>query len=378
MKHSWLSRRLSVLLIFLSLGLSAISAKDFVVVIDPGHGGADIGAPGKTAREKDINLSVALKLGNLIKENMAGVKVVYTRSTDVFVTLQNRAKIANNANGDLFISIHVNSIDRKNPNRKTIAGASTYTLGLHRSDDNLEVAKRENSVILLEEDYTTHYEQFNPSSPESYIIFDFMQSKYMEQSINFASEIQREFVTTAGRKDKGVRQAGFLVLVKTSMPSVLVELDFICNPTQEKFLASATGQQKLARSIYNAFVKYKGDYDRKQQGRSGVPSVTTTPTKTPVEPEAASATSVASSEQEDDSQAIYYKIQFMTTPQKLADGSREFKGLSPVECYYEGGRYKYTYGKSTNRSELQKQLKRVKALFKDAFIIRMQDGKRLK
>ncbi len=382
MKHSWIGRRLSLLLVVLCMGLSTLSAKDFVVVIDPGHGGTDIGAPGKTAREKDINLSVALKLGKLIEDNMTGVKVVYTRSTDVFVTLQNRAKIANRANGDLFISIHVNSIDRKNPKRKTIAGASTYALGRQRSDDNLEVAKRENSVILLEEDYSTHYEQFNPSSPESYIIFDFMQSKYMEQSINFASEIQREFVSTAGRIDKGVRQAGFLVLVNTSMPSVLVELDFICNPTQEKFLASAAGQQKMAKSIYNAFVKYKGDYDRKQQGRQGDSAPTTIETKpaTPVVSTASETPVVESTpiEQVDDSQVTYYKIQFMTTPKKLASGSREFKGLSPVECYYEGGKYKYTYGKSTDREELQQQLKRVKTLFKDAFIIRMRDGKRVK
>ncbi len=373
MKYSWFSRRFCSLLILLCIGLSTLWAKDFVVVIDPGHGGTDIGAPGKISREKDINLSVALKLGNLIKENMEGVKVVYTRSTDVFVTLQNRARIANQANGDLFISIHVNSIDRKNPKRTTIAGASTYTLGLHRSDDNLEVAKRENSVILLEEDYSTHYEQFNPSSPESYIIFDFMQSKYMEQSINFASEIQREFVSTAGRIDKGVRQAGFLVLVKTSMPSVLVELDFICNPTQEKFLASTSGQQQMARSIYNAFVKYKADYDRKQPGGNAAQVASTVSTVS-----STSAPKVEQNEQKDDPQVTYYKIQFMTAPQKLESGSREFKGLSPVECYFEGDRYKYTYGKSTERTELQQQLKSVKRLFKDAFIIRMRDGKRVK
>ena len=213
-------------------------AKDFVLVIDAGHGGHDSGALGAHAKEKNINLGVALKLGKMVKENIPGVKVVYTRKNDTFLTLQERADVANKAGGDLFISIHTNSVDRKSPNRKSVNGASTYTLGLHRTRENLEVAKRENSVILLEKDFSTRYEGFDPNSSESYIIFEFQQDKHMEQSVNFASDIQRQFRSVAGRADKGVRQAGFWVLAKTSMPSVLVELDFICNPKVENFLSS--------------------------------------------------------------------------------------------------------------------------------------------
>ena len=255
MKHTYRFTRLLSLVFALFLGLSVASAKDFVLVIDAGHGGRDAGALGNRAKEKDINLGVALKLGRMVANNVPGVKVVYTRDKDVYLTLQERANKANRVEGDLFISIHTNSIDKKSPNRKTVAGASTWTLGLHRSKENLEVAKRENSVIYLESDFSTRYEGFDPNSTESYIIFEFMQYKHMEQSINFASDIQHEFVSVANRVDRGVRQAGFWVLAKTSMPAVLVELDFICNPTQERFLTSESGQTKMAQAIYNAFVK---------------------------------------------------------------------------------------------------------------------------
>ncbi len=240
-----------------------MSAKDFTVVIDPGHGGKDYGALGTTAFEKNINLNVALKLGDLIKSKMDNVKVVYTRDGDYYLTLQERADIANKASGDLFISIHTNSIDKKSKNRTTIKGAATYTLGLHRSEENLEVAKRENSVIALEKDYTTTYQGFDPNSTESYIIFEIFQNVHMDQSIDFAKNVQSEFVRTAGRTDNGVRQAGFWVLAKTSMPAVLVELDFICNPTQESFLSSDEGQEKMAKAIFNAFCDYKKNCDRK-------------------------------------------------------------------------------------------------------------------
>ena len=378
MKYSSFSRRVCSVFFAFLIGLSVLSAKDFVVVIDAGHGGRDAGALGNRAKEKDINLGVALKLGRLIRNNVQGVKVVYTRDKDVYLTLQERANIANRVEGDLFISIHTNSIDKKSPNRKTVAGASTWTLGLHRSKENLEVAKRENSVIYLENDFSTRYEGFDPNSTESYIIFEFMQYKHMEQSINFASDIQHEFVSEAGRVDRGVRQAGFWVLAKTSMPAVLVELDFICNPTQEKFLSSESGQTKMARAIYNAFVKYKSDYDRKQNvGKSvDIPSASSASASKGDSPAESSASKV--SEQDDPSGVTYYKVQFMALPRKLPANSREFKGLSPVEYYREDGMYKYTYGKSTDRDEIQKQYKRVKSLFRDAFVIKIRDGKRVK
>ena len=378
MRYSSFSRRVCSVFFAFLIGLSVLSAKDFVVVIDAGHGGRDAGALGNRAKEKDINLGVALKLGRLIRNNVQGVKVVYTRDKDVYLTLQERANIANRVEGDLFISIHTNSIDKKSPNRKTVAGASTWTLGLHRSKENLEVAKRENSVIYLENDFSTRYEGFDPNSTESYIIFEFMQYKHMEQSINFASDIQHEFVSEAGRVDRGVRQAGFWVLAKTSMPAVLVELDFICNPTQEKFLSSESGQTKMARAIYNAFVKYKSDYDRKQNvGKSvDIPSASSASASKGDSPAESSASKV--SEQDDPSGVTYYKVQFMALPRKLPANSREIKGLSPVEYYREDGMYKYTYGKSTDRDEIQKQYKRVKSLFRDAFVIKIRDGKRVK
>lgn len=258
-----------MLLIFCLLG-SVLQAKSptgdkplFTVVIDAGHGGKDTGCVGRTTKEKDVNLSVAKLLGAKITEKYGNeVKVVYTRQTDRFVELQKRADIANDANGDLFISIHVNSVDRRARNRRTIHGASVYTCGLHKSESNLEVAMRENAAIELEPDFTEAYQGFDPSSSESYIIFELTQSRHMAKSIEFASLAQDRLVKTAGRADKDVRQAGFLVLWATSMPSVLVELDFMCNPTQEAFLASKNGQQKCATALYEAFCSY---YDKEKK-----------------------------------------------------------------------------------------------------------------
>ena len=237
--------------LIMSLGLQA-----FTIVIDAGHGGKDAGAVGRTSKEKDINLAVALELGRLIEKNHTDVKVVYTRKTDVFVELNERANIANKAKADLFISIHTNSTAAKVGPQ----GTETYTLGMHRAADNLAVAKRENSVITLESNYEERYEGFDPSSSESYIIFELMQDKYMEQSVELARNIQQEFKQTGKRADKGVHQAGFLVLRATGMPSALVELGYINNPTEEQYLKSQAGRQTLARCIYNGFVKYKKAY----------------------------------------------------------------------------------------------------------------------
>ena len=214
-----------------------------------------MGAVGRISREKDINLKVALALGNLIKKNYPGIKVVYTRSNDSFVELGRRATIANKAKADLFISIHTNSTaaGRKGT---TAQGTETYTLGMHHAADNLAVAKRENSVITLETNYKQTYEDFDPNSSESYIIFEFMQDQYMASSVDFARMVQKQFATTAKRVNKGVHQAGFLVLREVSMPSVLIELGFINNRQEEKFLASEWGQKQLAKSIYNAFQAY--------------------------------------------------------------------------------------------------------------------------
>ncbi|MCR4994236.1 MAG: N-acetylmuramoyl-L-alanine amidase [Bacteroidales bacterium] len=224
----------------------------FTIVLDAGHGGKDPGALGKRGREKNINLDVTLAVGRLIEQNLKGVKVVYTRKTDVFVELNERAAIANRAKADLFVSIHTNAL----PGGKQGRGSETYTLGMHRAADNLDVAKRENEAIMLEKDYENRYEGFDPKSAESYIIFEFMQDKYMEQSVKLATLIQRQF-RVAGRPDKGVHQAGFLVLRATSMPSCLVELGYITTANEENYLLSRQGIEQLANSIYQAIKKYK-------------------------------------------------------------------------------------------------------------------------
>lgn len=251
-----------ITVLFLVACTTVYAADDkFVVVIDAGHGGKDGGAIRDTYKEKEINLGVALALGKLIEANMPDVRVVFTRKTDVFVDLYKRADIANKAKANLFISIHTNSTAAK---VTTASGADTYILGLARSEENLAVAKRENSVILLEDNYTKRYEGFDPNSPESNIIFEFMTDKYMEQSLQFASFVQSGFSGVARRVDRGVLQAGFLVLRESGMPSVLIELGFINNPTEAKYLTSSTGQRNMASAIFSGLEKYKKEFDKKQ------------------------------------------------------------------------------------------------------------------
>ncbi len=346
------------------------AAEEFVVIIDPGHGGKDYGALGAISREKDINLAVAKLLGEKIEQEMSDTRIVFTRKDDRFLTLKERANIANKANGDLFISIHTNSIAKKAKNRKTIAGASTYTLGLHRSAENLEVAKRENSVMVLEPDYSTTYSGFDPNSTESYIIFELSQNKHMEQSIQFAQEVQKEFASTAGRKDKGVKQAGFWVLMATSMPAVLVELDFICNPTQEKFLASEDGQEKLATALFNALNSYRGNGTKQLHPNSTDDNKQPDTQIKPEEPNKKEETKTENAE-------IVYKVQFLTSSTKIGKGSKKFKKLSPVEYYYDKGVYKYTYGAETSWDKISKKLKKAKSKFPEAFIIKTRGGKRI-
>lgn len=232
----------------------------FTVVIDAGHGGHDHGAVDNGAREKDINLAVAKKLAEQIKKKIKNVKVVMTRDDDTFITLQERANIANRNKGNLFISIHTNSVDKKNPNRRSVSGASVYALGAQKDANNLKVAQRENSVIELEDNYHQKYSGFDPSKDESYIIFEMAQKKTLGQSLKFADKAQKELVSTAERKDRGVKQAGFWVLWATSMPSVLVELDFICNPAEAEFLTSSKGTDLLATALANATKSYVESY----------------------------------------------------------------------------------------------------------------------
>lgn len=226
------------------------------VVIDAGHGGKDPGALGKKAREKDIALKVALQVGKLIKKRFPEVKVYYTRTTDKFVELQERAAIANRNRADLFISIHCNA-----NNEKSIYGTETYTMGLHTSDGNLEVAKRENSVILLEDNHEKKYGGYDPDSPMSHILFANYQNAYIENSLRFASLVETQFDKRASRKSRGVKQAGFIVLWQTTMPSALVEIGYLSNAKEEKYLTSAEGQETISNSIARAFAQYKEDME---------------------------------------------------------------------------------------------------------------------
>ena len=342
------------------------SAKDFTVVIDAGHGGKDPGAlsaNGKV-REKDITLKVALMVGESIVKKHPEVKVLYTRKSDVFVGLNDRARIANKADADLFISIHVNAAENR-----SAKGAETYTLGVEeaRTERNLEIAKRENGVILLEDNHEKTYANFNPNSPESYIIFEYMQSEFVKESIHIAQYVQSNFANDANRLDRGVRQAGFLVLNATSMPSILVELGYISNAEEAKYLASATAQQHLSSCISKAFDRYYADLKKLSDGATH-PTVSE-PTEV-VEEQPASVPVV-------DEDAPVFKVQFLSSAKKLSKGNQAFKGLTPVDCYYDKGLYKYTYGASTDYNEILRLKRKVNEKFKDAFIVAFVKGERI-
>ena len=388
-------------LLFLPSYTNHLWGKDFVVVIDAGHGGHDPGAIGKISKEKNINLNVALKVGNLIKRNCDDVKVIYTRSKDVFIPLDRRAEIANNAKADLFISIHTNAL----ANNRTAKGASTWTLGLAKSDANLEVAKRENSVILYESDYKTRYAGFNPNSAESYIIFEFMQDKYMEQSVHLASLMQKQFRQTCRRADRGVHQAGFLVLKASAMPSILIELGFISTPEEERYLNSEEGAGTMAKGIYRAFLNYKREHELRLTGvsRTIVPteqeednapaiaqkdteSVNTAPQQEKLLAEAKKNPAATAKtapkrpivvESATNDSEITFKIQILTSSKPLAKNDKRLKGLKEVDYYKEGGIYKYTYGASADYNKVLRTKRTITAQFKDAFIIAFRNGEKM-
>lgn len=359
-------KRFSLILLsfFVVIGLEA---KDFTVVIDAGHGGKDPGAisANKKLYEKDVTLKVALMVGESIKKNHPEVKVLYTRKTDVFVGLNDRARMANKANADLFISIHTNAAKSR-----TAKGVETYTLGIEeeRTERNLEIAKRENGVIFLEDNHEKTYANFNPNSPESYIIFEYMQSEFVKESIHMAQYVQEHLASDANRHDRGVRQAGFLVLNATSMPSILVELGYISNAEDAKYLGSESGQKRMSRCISEAFDKYYTDLMKLNASQPAVESTRST-------------TIPASKEQpkaiQGDEQQPVFKVQFLSSSKQLAAEDKAFKGLKPVEFYYDKGLYKYTYGSSTNYNDIIRIKKKVNEKFKDAFIVAFVQGERI-
>lgn len=368
--------------IFLNSFIS-INAQDnrFIVVLDAGHGGKDPGAKGKISNEKDINLAVVKEVGKLMEDNKE-LKVIYTRKTDKYLTLQERADIANQNHADLFLCIHTNA----SKNRSAF-GAETYTLGLAKTQSNLEVAMRENSVILLEKDYKTKYEGFDPTSVDSYIMFEFMQDKFLDKSIELASLIQTHF-NYHGRLDRGVRQAGFWVLHRSACPSVLVELGFISNPEEELFLNSKEGQRKMAEAIYKAFLEYKREHDK----RNGVSkNLVNTGIKTDVkqnetsdistnqttDPNNVSASTVQLSDNILDNQSVVFKIQIFASRKKLPPNAPDFKGIKEVAFYEEDGLYKYTVGAESDYNNILKLRNEIKSKFPEAFIIAFKGNNKI-
>lgn len=377
------------------LVMTAFAAnKRFTLVIDPGHGGHDAGALGAISKEKNINLAVALRFGKYVEQNLPEVRVIYTRKTDVFIPLNERANIANRANADLFISVHTNAL----PAGKVARGFETYTLGMHRAKDNLDVAMRENSVISMEKDYQQRYQGFDPRSSESYIIFEFIQGKNMERSVELARMIQRGVCDGANRPDKGVHQAGFLVLRETSMPGCLIELGFITTPDEERLLNNDSRVDDIARGIYEAFAKYKNKYDRsvsvpyraKDSEDVNIPKIVPDQEPAPKtrvvtrgkQPKREEATPEQPKRVEkkvkraEVADAPVFKLQIFVGSRNLRKGDAHFKGETDYDSFQEGNLVKYTLGASTNYNEIYRLRKEKLDKFPEAFIIAFKNGQK--
>lgn len=400
------------------------------VVIDAGHGGKDPGCHGTKYKEKDVALAVALKLGKYIEENMKDVKVVYTRKTDVFLELQQRAEIANKAKADLFICIHCNSACYRDKKlRKDLCnddanGAETYVMGIKNEQGKLDVAKRENSAILLEDNYVQKYDGFDPNSDESYIIMSMFTDTYLNQSLSFASKLQKQYKTKAGRQDKGVKRASLWVLWRTYMPSVLTEIGFLTNPEEEQFLGSSKGQDYVASCIFRAFREYKDeiegnskkyddDFEKqetyKMSKEDSVEIETVKKMKLPPNIDSAIVAEdnkikddkeVKKDEKKDDevvvkkddkevkkenskedkvsASPLVYKVQIASSDKQIPLTSDKFKGIEKIGEYVDKGIYKYTAGEFSKQDEAVKLQQKLRSQgLKDAFVIAMQDGKRV-
>ncbi|MBN1416422.1 MAG: N-acetylmuramoyl-L-alanine amidase [Bacteroidales bacterium] len=351
------------------------------VIIDAGHGGKDPGSVGKIGTEKEVVLAIALKLGHYIESRLPEIKVIYTRKTDEFIPLHKRADIANSHKADLFISIHANG----NVSH-AVSGTETLVLGLHRAEENFEIAKKENSVILLEDDYTTHYEGFDPNSPESYMIFSLMQNLYFEQSIKFADYVQNQFKERASRIDRGVKQQGLLVLARTSMPGVLIETGFMTNREEEKFLLSEQGQDYIASAIFRAFRDYKNMMENKNHyfanKNTDLESETLNLVSDSVSPDKLKVTSDINADtgivfqfaELTNRAAVIFKIQIMAATKKIPRNDPQFKGYEEIEEYKIGNTYKYALNGSISYSETIEQCKKLQGQFPGAFVIAVKDG----
>lgn len=365
----------------------AAQKKDFTVVIDAGHGGHDPGAMGKLTQEKKLNLEVSQRLEQQIKLHHPDVKVVMTRKNDVFLTLQQRADIVNKNNADLFICIHTNAAENRN-----VTGTETFVLGVDKMQSNLDVAMRENAVMLLEDDYQTTYEGFDPNSVDSYIMFELMQDQYIDQSLNFATLVQHQF-TDIGRSDRGVRQAGFWVLHKSACPSVLIEMGFISNINEEKYLASDKGKEDITNSIYQAFEQYKSAYDRKHgivkasqaeskpaevkadkpaEAKAAKPEEAAKPAEAKAaKPEEAAKPAEAKADKP------VYKVQIFSTLKPVPAGDPTFRGLKNCQCTKDGKFYKYTYGEDADYQTILDIQQELKTKFKDCFIVAFLGNKQI-
>ena len=351
----------------------AAQKKAFTVVIDAGHGGHDPGAMGKLTQEKKLNLEVSQRLEQQIKLHHPDVKVVMTRKNDVFLTLQQRADIVNKNNADLFICIHTNAAENRN-----VTGTETFVLGVDKMQSNLDVAMRENAVMLLEDDYQTTYEGFDPNSVDSYIMFELMQDQYIDQSLNFATLVQHQF-TDIGRSDRGVRQAGFWVLHKSACPSVLIEMGFISNINEEKYLASDKGKEDITNSIYQAFEQYKSAYDRKH-GIVKASQAESKPAEAkaakPAEAKADKPAEAAKSAEAEAAKPVY-KVQIFSTLKPVPAGDPTFRGLKNCQCTKDGKFYKYTYGEDADYQTILDIQQELKTKFKDCFIVAFLGNKQI-
>lgn len=398
-----LKRNILMLAVMLLALITEVGAKEFTLVIDAGHGGHDTGAPGKFSKEKDINLKTALAFGKYVEQNCPDVKVIYTRKKDVFVELKDRAGIANKAKADLFISIHTDALE----NNSVARGMTTYTLGMHRAKDNLDVAQRENSVILIEKNYKETYQGFDPNSAESYIIFEFMQDKNMQRSVDLATFIQNKTCQAADRPSRGVKQAGFLVLRETSMPSCLVELGFITTPAEEKLLNEDVTIDNIAKGIYNAFVEYKKKYDnnitvpykaeeptinivdvvpgqeKKEEVRAEKPDKTVKAEEREEKKEGKKK-----KEEEEKEKTLYvasgdnagvpvFKVQILATDRPFKKGDAHFKGRTDYNQYTENGMTKYTIGETTDYNEILRLKSELQATFGDCFVVAFKEGQKM-
>lgn len=392
MRKKWIA--ILITLILNAVAMTA-SAKRFTLVIDAGHGGRDAGAVGTFSKEKDINLRTALAFGRYVEANCPDVNVIYTRKSDVFVPLHGRADIANKAKADLFVSIHTNSL----PSRHAARGMETYTLGMHRAADNFDVAKRENSVILVEKDYKERYQGFDPNSAESYIIFELMQDNNMQRSVEMAKLVQRNVCSVATRPDKGVKQAGFLVLRETSMPSCLIELGFISTPAEERLLNDNAQVDNIARGICQAFMAYRAKFDNsvrtpfkaEEVTRPEIPSIIPDRQQTRAAEskeeqqrqvselapkEVAQDKPEAREEGATDGGKPVFKVQVFVAERVLKATDTRLKGEKEAQYYKEGGMVKYTIGASTDYNEIYRLRKTLAEKFPGCFIIAFKNGEK--